>query len=226
MGIYLVTGSSGDIGSDICEKILENESNSILGIDIKPSRINNTRYRHIELNLGNLKEIEKVDWEKFNISTVIHTAGVYKSKLIEEYDLNSITYTVNVNVISIVVIIQQLLSKSTNTKLENIIMISCTAEKLGSRDPVYSLSKSAIVGVLKSFEKTLNCRINVVSPGLIDTKMSRENQTIQRKQYHVNNTLAKRMGKIEDVTNLVMFLLSNKSSYIWGENIYINGGML
>ncbi|MGV3085442.1 SDR family oxidoreductase [Enterococcus dispar] len=36
----------------------------------------------------------------------------------------------------------------------------------------------------------------------------------------------KRMGKIEDVTNLVMFLLSEESSYIWGENIYINGGML
>jgi 3-oxoacyl-[acyl-carrier protein] reductase len=40
------------------------------------------------------------------------------------------------------------------------------------------------------------------------------------------NPLAKRMGKIEDVTNLVMFLLSEESSYIWGENIYINGGML
>lgn len=55
--------------------------------------------------------------------------------------------------------------------------------------------------------------------------MSRINQSDGRRRYHIENTYAKRIGEVVDVVELVMYLLDEKSSYIWGQNIYINGGM-
>lgn len=47
----------------------------------------------------------------------------------------------------------------------------------------------------------------------------------ERRRHHIENTYAKRIGEIGDVVELVMYLLGEKSSYVWGQNIYINGGM-
>lgn len=223
----LVTGSSGDIGSTLCEELLKDKDTEILGLDIESSRINNPRYKHIQVDLHNLEDLEKINWEEYHISGLIHVAGIYNSVALEEYDIESIYSVVNVNVLCFIVIIQQLLLKSTGSHLDDIIIVSSTAGKLGSRDPIYSLSKAAIDGAMKSFNKSLTgCRINIVSPGLIDTKMSREHQSLERRQQHINNTLAKRTGLIEDVTNVILFLLSKESNYIWGQNIYVNGGMI
>ena len=109
--------------------------------------------------------------------------------------------------------------------ISNMVILSSTAGMIGSKDPIYSLSKASLHGLMKSWIKTINCRINIVSPGIIDTKMSRTNQSDERRRHHIENTYAKRIGEIGDVVELVMYLLGEKSSYIWGQNIYINGGM-
>lgn len=162
----------------------------------------------------------------YNIYAFIHVAGLYYSRPLEEYNLESINTVINVNVLSLIMIARKLLTDSKQSILKNIIIVSSTAGKIGSRDPIYSLSKAALDGAMKSINKSFEgCRTNIVSPGLIDTQMSRRNQSEERRRYHIQNTLAKRCGMVEDVTNLIVFLLSDKSSYIWNQNIYINGGM-
>ncbi|RSI12879.1 3-oxoacyl-[acyl-carrier-protein] reductase FabG [Streptococcus sanguinis] len=226
MKSILVTGSSGDIGKQLCKELLKDIGINVIGIDKEESALNDERYHHIQLDLNNLEEIDRLNLRSYNIYAFIHVAGLYYSRPLEEYNLESINTVINVNVLSLIMIARKLLTDSKQSILKNIIIVSSTAGKIGSRDPIYSLSKAALDGAMKSINKSFEgCRTNIVSPGLIDTQMSRRNQSEERRRYHIQNTLAKRCGMVEDVTNLIVFLLSDKSSYIWNQNIYINGGM-
>lgn len=226
MKSILVTGSSGDIGKQLCKELLKDIGINVIGIDKEESALNDERYHHIQLDLNNLEEIDRLNLRSYNIYAFIHVAGLYYSRPLEEYNLESINTVINVNVLSLIMIARKLLTDSKQSILKNIIIVSSTAGKIGSRDPIYSLSKAALDGAMKSINKSFEgCRTNIVSPGLIDTQMSRRNQSEERRRYHIQNTLAKRCGMVEDVTNLIVFLLSDKSSYIWNQNIYINGGI-
>ena len=93
---------------------------------------------------------------------------------------------------------------------------------------MYSLTKAGIIGFTKALAKELaisNIRVNAVAPGVIDTEMiSNLNQS------EINNLKEEipigRIGREEDVSNTVMFLASDKSSYITGQVISPNGGMV
>ena len=223
MNTYLVTGSSGDIGKSIVETLLKDQNNRVVGIDINEAEVKKNNYVHIKLDLSDLLEVEKLDIEKYKITHIIHTAGIYNSKNLIDYDIDLIERTINVNVLSLVILVKKLLESSQN--ISNMVILSSTAGMIGSKDPIYSLSKASLHGLMKSWIKTINCRINIVSPGIIDTKMSRTNQSDERRRHHIENTYAKRIGEIGDVVELVMYFLGEKSSYVWGQNVYINGGM-
>lgn len=218
MKTYLVTGSSGDIGKNIVKTLLKDQNNRVVGIDINEAEVKKNK-----LDLSDLMEVEKLDIEKYKITHIIHTAGIYNSKNLIDYDIDLIERTINVNVLSLVILVKKLMESSQN--ISNMVILSSTAGMIGSKDPIYSLSKASLQGLMKSWIKTINCRINIVSPGIIDTKMSRTNQSDERRRHHIENTYAKRISEIGDVVELVMYLLGEKSSYVWGQNIYINGGM-
>ena len=92
----------------------------------------------------------------------------------------------------------------------------------------YSSSKAALNGFTKSLAKELGSRnitVNCIAPGFIETDMTsyiNENE----KNKLLNSIPLKRLGKAEDVAKLVSFLASNKASYITGQTISIDGGLL
>ena len=89
----------------------------------------------------------------------------------------------------------------------------------------YSASKAGIVGLTKSVAKELASRgicCNAVAPGFIKTPMTTsfaENEDL------IDSLPMKRMGEPEEVAELVLFLASDKSNYITGEVIRIDGGL-
>ena len=92
----------------------------------------------------------------------------------------------------------------------------------------YSASKAGIIGFTKSLAKEVGSRnilVNAVAPGFIETQMT-ENLKEEMKQEISKTIPLKRMGKAEDVANVVKFLASPDSSYITGQVINIDGGML
>lgn len=66
-------------------------------------------------------------------------------------------------------------------------------------------------------------RVNVISPGIIDTQMSRNAQS--QIQKHIDKAPTKRIGYATDISNLLLFLLNAKSDYLNAQNIHINGGL-
>lgn len=94
----------------------------------------------------------------------------------------------------------------------------------------YSASKAAIIGLSKSaasFYAKNNIRINVISPGLIESPMSKraaENETIMEYIKTKQPLDGGRIGQPDDVSGMAAFLLSNQSSFITGQNILVDGG--
>jgi 3-oxoacyl-[acyl-carrier protein] reductase len=114
----------------------------------------------------------------------------------------------------------------------SLIFISSIAgiEFLGAPDS-YSLAKSSLISFSKSLSKVLgpNIRVNTVSPGNIFVKNGTWDMLQQKNPEEVNKMLEekvplKRFGTPKDVANLVVFLSSNKASFISGSNIVIDGG--
>ena len=92
----------------------------------------------------------------------------------------------------------------------------------------YSASKAGIIGFTKSIAKELasrNIRANAVAPGFIETDMTDVLSDSVKESIHDQIPL-KRMGKAKEVAELIYFLGSEKSSYITGQVINIDGGMV
>ena len=92
----------------------------------------------------------------------------------------------------------------------------------------YAASKAGVIGLTKSVARELSKKginVNAVAPGFIETSMT-DVLSDKVKENIINSILIKRMGKPEDVANLVLFLASDSSNYITGQVINIDGGMV
>ena len=94
--------------------------------------------------------------------------------------------------------------------------------------PAYSASKAGIIGFAKSISKEVGSRnitSNVVAPGYIETDMT-STFTEEQKEVILDKISIKRLGKGEDIANIVSFLASNESEYITGQVIKVDGGLV
>ena len=92
----------------------------------------------------------------------------------------------------------------------------------------YSASKAGIIGFTKSLAKEVGSRnilVNAVAPGFIETQMTDILKEEVKEEISKSIPL-KRMGTVQDVANVVKFLASSDSSYITGQVIQVDGGML
>ena len=111
----------------------------------------------------------------------------------------------------------------------NIINLSSVVGVAGNAGQCnYSASKAGIIGFTKSIAKELasrNIRVNAVAPGFIETDMTQVLSDAVKESIY-NQIPLKRMGKASEVANLIYFLGTDESSYITGQVINIDGGMV
>ena len=116
--------------------------------------------------------------------------------------------------------------KARSGRIINISSVVGIAGNAGQTN--YSASKAGIIGFTKSLAKEVasrNILVNAVAPGFIETNMT-DVLKDEIKESIAKNIPLKRMGKAEDVANVVKFLSSEESSYITGQVINVDGGML
>ena len=234
---YLFLGVNGGIGKSILNKIYNEEDNFILIYYSKRPNIKKKNIFLFEMDFNKTKNIKiKISEiiKKFkSIDILINNVGnsnPYKSAL--EMKLNEIEQSMRINFYSALFIILQVIKKSIKTKKKlNIINISSNTIKFyGSNNNLpYLVSKNALEVALLNLSKTYSrkiIKINIIRPGLIDS-----NRKINLKNYSQKIFLKRqklvpigKAGDPEDISNLVNFLISNNSKFIFGQIFTVSGG--
>jgi len=176
------------------------------------------------------KTIEK--WGKIDI--LVNNAGIADFKNFLELKEEDWDRTININLKGYFLVAQAVAKEMAKRKSGVIINIASVAMgQVGVGFPGlthYCASKGGIVGMTEAMAIELapfNIRVNTISPGVIETPMV---DPVKADEKTLEELLAripmKRMGKPEEVSNLVLFLASDASSYMTGANVVIDGGWL
>ena len=178
---------------------------------------------------GDIKEVWKeIEKTVGKIDILVNNAGITRDTLfirMKEEDWNAVIET---NLNGTFKITQLAVKGMIKKKWGRIINITSVVGFTGNVGQVnYSTTKAGLVGFTKSLAKELASRsitVNAVAPGFIETDMT-DVIPADIKENYLKQIPLNRFGKPEDVANVVVFLASDKASYITGETIHVNGGM-
>ena len=232
MDNILIVAASSDLGKSYIN-FIKNDSIIIDVIVRDPSKLDNLE------NFNNIYTFDLVELDLlFNLklhskySQIIFFQGVDIIKPFNLYNVNDIIKTFNINVISIITLLNNLVSNKNITKAASIVIISSISgvSKGTPGHVLYSSSKAALLGLVKSLSLELSkrkIRINCISPGLIETEsLFKKNNYILSDQQKIeyNKKYPLGIGDINSINGTIKFLLGNDSSWITGQNFIIDGG--
>lgn len=238
MKYVLITGASGDIGIDILESILlKSDLNAIAMCNQNSDRLielnnkYNSRVEIIKCDFKDKKQIEdaKSKLSKYNIHSAIFCAGISKIQMINKMSSSEIADIINVNLQAPIELTTTVSDIMVRNKFGNIIYISSMWGIDGaSCESVYSASKAGLIAFSKALSKELgpsNICVNTISPGFIDTKMNLNLSESDRQDF-IKEIPLMRAGKVSDISNIVLYLISDQARYISGANIKVDGGFI
>ena len=238
----IITGASRGIGRGIATVLAnnganvaftysksENEANTLINeLNLSQSKIK--AYRSNAASFNDCEEFVKNVINDFGtIDVLINNAGITRDNLLLRMTETDFDKVIEINlksVFNMVKACQRVFLKNKSGSIVNISSIVGVKGNAGQSN--YAASKAGIIGFTKSIALELgsrNIRSNVIAPGFIETEMTNEldNEIIQK---WIQGIPLKRSGKPEDVANLCLFLSSDLSSFITGQVINVDGGML
>ena len=162
------------------------------------------------------------------VATLVNNAGITQDNLFMRMKNEEWDEVINTNLNSIFRVTKESIKDMVKSKYGRIINIGSVVGLSGNPGQVnYASSKSALLGFTKSLAREFasrNITVNIISPGFIETDMTKKLTDEQQTSITKSIPLS-RLGNSDDVANLAMFLASDKASYITGENINVNGGL-
>lgn len=239
--VALVTGGSRGIGRGIALELIKagcsvvinyrkNEAEAEKTLDV----LNKIGYaKAFKADVSSYSEckvmIEEVIKEFGKIDILVNNAGVSKVGLFIDVKEEDWDYIVNTNLKGVFNCCHNLVPHMLSKDGGSIINISSMWGNVGaSCEVIYSASKGGINSFTKALSKELgpsNIRVNAISPGVINTEMNSWLSEEEVSELKEDIPLCK-FGECEDIGNTVVFLASDKSKYITGQIITVDGGML
>ena len=231
-----ITGGTAGIGLSILESLYKLEADIFtIGTNVENLTAVQSNFPKIKTSNFNLENHQKIEElvkeakEKLGgLDIVINNAGITKDNLAIRMSDEEWNKVININLTAVFLICKYSIKVMMKQDAGSIINISSIVGHTGNFGQAnYSSAKAGIVAMSKSLAKEYakkNIRINCISPGFIDTKMTKNiNEEFKKKL--IENIPMGKLGTGNDIANCALFLASDLSSYITGETIHVNGGM-
>lgn len=237
--VALVTGGTSGIGKEIVKELLEKEckvitcyhSNEELAKEAK-EEFNNDNLLIIKCDVSNEDEVISmfnIIKSKFgNLDYLVNNAGTFIDNYIKDFKIDDFKTVLDINLIGKVICTKhayQLMNN--NGAIVNISshlgVVPCT------ESPAYCAAAAAIINFTKATSLEYadkKIRANSICPAFTPTPLALRGWTKEEMEKKLNDTPLGRFATPEDTAKLCLFLLSDDSSFITGENIWINGGRL
>lgn len=180
---------------------------------------------------GAASTINELETEFGRIDIVVNNAGVLRATKLESISEDEWDYVIDGNLKSTFLCCREAVPALRRAGGGSIINVSSSAGKSVSTigGAHYTAGKAAVLGLTRHLARELasqRIRVNAVCPGLIDTDMVRSTIPEERIRAYAERFPARRLGLPSEVANLVVFLASERASYITGASCDVNGGDL
>ncbi|MBO4874559.1 MAG: SDR family oxidoreductase [Bacteroidales bacterium] len=235
--IAIVTGAGAGIGRATAQ-LFSNEGAVVYAIDIKGldwvnSGSNVGRIIPVELDICDFTAVKdsivSIKKEHGHIDVLANIAGLISYELMPMIDYNQFRKMIDVNVVSLVhlmSLVARIMQRQQGGSIIN--MASMVGAKGAKGQLSYSATKGAVIAATKSAAKELaeyHIRVNAIAPGMVGSERFKA-VLAEKFAQKMNDIPFGRLADPEDVANLCLFLASDKSSYMTGQIIGIDGGAI
>jgi NAD(P)-dependent dehydrogenase (short-subunit alcohol dehydrogenase family) len=237
----LVTGGGRGIGAAICKLLAQNNIFVVVGYNKNKdaaeetsSQINSRGGKSIIWQIRNESRQSIFDGIKYcnkncnGIDILVNNGAISQEKdflLLDDMDWDNMMIA---NLRGAFISIQGVLPSMIQNKWGRIINITSIGGQLGGVNQIhYATSKAGLIGLTKSIARTYgkyNINCNAVSPGLIETDMSKNEINSKSGKQKIINIPLQKIGNVDDVAESVLYLVSKSGNYITGQTLNINGG--
>jgi len=235
--VALVTGASRGIGRAIAEKLVT-DGFFVIGTATSDSGAvaisvyladNGIGMKLNVADADSIAEVMKVITDEHGTPAVlVNNAGITRDNLLMRMKDDEWDDIINTNLTSVFRMSKAVLRGMMKAKAGRIINIGSVVGSTGNAGQTnYATAKAGLMGFTKSMAKEVGSRgitVNTVSPGFIDTDMTRE-LSDELKQALLAGIPLARLGDAKEIAHAVAFLASEGASYITGETLHVNGGM-
>ncbi|MFK5855570.1 MAG: 3-oxoacyl-ACP reductase FabG [Bacteroidota bacterium] len=235
--ISIVTGAANGIGKSIAKALID-DNYFVVVADVKDTeKVSVTNYlgsdnsEFIRCDISSHADIIslfEIVMQKFGrIDVLVNNAGIIRDNMIWKMPKEDFDSVIDVNLKGTWMMCQEAAKIMREQKSGKIVNISSRAWLGNNRGQSnYTASKAGIIGLTRVLALELgkyNVNVNAVAPGLIDTPLT---QALSEEvmQQLINAQPTKKVGKPEDIANVVSFLVSEKSNFITGQIIHVDGG--
>lgn len=238
----LITGGTTGIGKAIALEFAKEGYNIAINYRSQTENMeklkkeietNNIKCIYVKADVSKFEETENMVKETIDeygkIDVLVNNAGITQDALLMRMKEEAFRQVIDVNLVGTFNVTKNVVPYMVKRRSGRIINISSVVGEVGNAGQSnYAASKAGIIGFTKSLAKELSSRgilVNAVAPGFIETKMTRHLPEKVREEILKQIPLGK-MGTPTEVANVVKFLASEDSSYITGQIINIDGGMV
>ena len=243
MKTVLITGGSRGIGKAVAIKFAEKGNQIIINYVSEKTDTEKLKNELLEAgakdvllikadvsNSEDVKNMVKESIEKFEkIDILVNNAGITKDNLLMRMSEEEFDKVIQINLKGTYLVTKEVTKYMMKKRSGSIVNLASVVGGAGNAGQCnYAASKAGIIGFTKSIAKELasrNIRANAVAPGFIETDMT--NVLKEEIKENINSQIPlRRMGSAKEVAELVYFLGEDASSYITGQVINVDGGMI
>jgi NAD(P)-dependent dehydrogenase (short-subunit alcohol dehydrogenase family) len=235
---FIITGASSGLGKEVSLSLDSLGANLVLlGRNktslLRTKNLMKNNHKYIVCDFSKLNDTKKKIKEMFKdkkFHGLIHGAGNYMLSPLQLISEKEIADSVNTNLISPLLITKEFCKRNNYNNNASIIFVSSIAGIIGSSSlSIYSMTKSGQIGLARSLAVEMaskKIRVNSISPGLINSRISevlRSNISSDSFE-NIKKKHLLGIGKYSDIVSSLLFLLSDKSNWITGSNMIVDGG--
>jgi NAD(P)-dependent dehydrogenase (short-subunit alcohol dehydrogenase family) len=229
--VALVTGGSAGIGRAIVEQLL-GQDYEVLSLDLQPGAHPHPRLHAFEVDLSDRAATAQLASEltrRFEITTLVHNAGVIRPALLADVQLQDLDALVNLHLGCAIQLVQAALPAMRAARFGRVVLLSSRAALGVVTRTSYSATKAAMMGMARTWALELaadGITVNVVAPGPIRTDMFHAVVPAgsERERALAAAIPVQRLGEGADVARAVGFFADPLNSFVTGQVLYVCGG--